>query len=60
MKEKRDNQSTHVNLELDGFSNEILSKSAKRNNRTKRAEAAIRLKDHLIKYDQSWSLKDAL
>ena len=46
---------THVNLKLNGKCNEVLTKSAIKNNRTKRAEAAIRLKHHLENFDQNWS-----
>lgn len=42
---------THVNIELDAQTNEILNASAKRNNRSKRKEAQVRLVDHLHRFD---------
>ncbi|MFC1502845.1 TraY domain-containing protein [Pseudomonadota bacterium] len=50
---------THVNLPLNARCNEILNKSAKANHRTKREEAAIRLKDHLLHFDESWHEKSS-
>lgn len=43
---------THVNVVLDGKSNEMLEASAKRNNRSKRKEAQARLVDHLSRFDE--------
>lgn len=43
---------THVNVVLDGKSNEMLEASAKRNNRSKRKEAQARLIDHLSRFDE--------
>lgn len=43
---------THVNVVLDGKTNEMLEASAKRNNRSKRKEAQARLIDHLSRFDE--------
>ena len=43
---------THVNIELDALTNDTLTASAKRNNRSKRKEAQVRLIDHLRRFDE--------
>ncbi len=40
-----------VNLEMDSVTNEIITLSAIKNKRSKRQEAAARLKDHTARYD---------
>mgnify|MGYP003643319629 CR=1 FL=1 len=44
--------STHVNVILDAKTNKTLNESAKRNGRSKRREAEIRLIDHLNRFDE--------
>lgn len=43
--------STHVNVILDETANKTLNDSAKRNDRSKRKEAQVRLVDHLKRFD---------
>ena len=54
MSDKNKESGTHVNLKLDPVENEVLTRSAKLNNRTKREEAAIRLKHHLATFRGEW------
>ena len=42
---------------MDRECNRLLNESSKRNNRTKRHEAAARLKDHLLRFGGEWSEK---
>lgn len=42
---------THVNVKLDAEFNELLTKSALKNERSKRKEAQARLKDHLNRFE---------
>ena len=46
-----------VNVLMDRECNRLLNESSKRNNRTKRHEAAARLKDHLLRFGGEWSEK---
>lgn len=52
-----ENDDTHVNFLLDAQCNDILNKSANAHDRTKREEGAKRLKDHLLRFDESWHEK---
>jgi len=45
-------QSTHVNIMIDAKTNKTLNESAKRNGRSKRKEAEVRLIDHLTRFDE--------
>ena len=45
-------QPTHVNIMLDAKTNNTLDASAKRNGRSKRKEAEVRLIDHLERFDE--------
>ncbi|PSU67924.1 conjugal transfer protein TraY [Photobacterium phosphoreum] len=42
---------------MDTECNHLLNESSKRNSRTKRHEAAARLKDHLLRFGGSWKEK---
>lgn len=46
---------TSVNVLMDSECNELLNQSSKKNNRTKRHEAAARLKDHLKRFGGQWT-----
>lgn len=52
-----ENDDTHVNFSLNAQCNDILNKSATAYDRTKREEGAKRLKDHLLRFDESWHEK---
>lgn len=43
-------KAVYISFTLDAKSNELLSESAKRANRTKRQEAQIRLRDHIANF----------
>ncbi|MCJ8344929.1 TraY domain-containing protein [bacterium] len=45
-------QPTHVNIVLNADANKVLKDSARRNNRSKRKEAQVRLIDHLSRFDE--------
>ncbi|MFA0013759.1 TraY domain-containing protein [Vibrio lentus] len=45
------NKKTHVTGVLDDHSNDLLNKSAKASGRSKKVEAEMRLKDHLVRYE---------
>ncbi len=47
-----------VNVLMDLECNELLNQSSKKNNRTKRQEAAARLKDHLKRFGGHWDEKE--
>lgn len=42
---------------MDRECNRLLNESSKQNSRTKRHEAAARLKDHLLRFGEGWSEK---
>ncbi|XPP93578.1 TraY domain-containing protein (plasmid) [Photobacterium leiognathi subsp. mandapamensis] len=46
-----------VNVLMDTECNHLLNESSKRNSRTKRHEAAARLKNHLLRFGGSWEEK---
>lgn len=48
---------TSVNVLMDRECNRLLNESSKQNSRTKRHEAAARLKDHLLRFGEGWSEK---
>ncbi|MCU8058041.1 TraY domain-containing protein [Shewanella sp. SM34] len=51
---------SQVNVKIDARSNEILTRSAKENKRSKRSEASLRLSDHLNRFeDLGMALKDS-
>lgn len=49
-----------ISFNLDAKSNEYLSESAKRANRTKRQEAQIRLRDHLANFSSISEISKAI
>ena len=46
----RDQKGTWVNFQVDATTNRWLTESAQRSGRQKRSEAALRLKDHLERF----------
>ncbi|MGL6316630.1 TraY domain-containing protein [Vibrio sp. WXL103] len=56
--ERDEEKSTAVNVELDSKTNRRLEDAAQASGRTKRKEAAARLKHHLEHFEGTWSLKD--
>ncbi|MCU8168393.1 TraY domain-containing protein [Vibrio vulnificus] len=49
------NKRTSVNVLMDEECNVLLTQSSKKNHRTKRHEAAARLKDHLKRFGGTWT-----
>lgn len=45
---------TTVNIILDAHCNRLLDASKRKSKRTKRQEAGLRLKDHLLRFGESW------
>lgn len=45
---------TTVSIILDAHCNRLLDASKRKSKRTKRQEAGLRLKDHLLRFGESW------
>lgn len=52
------NEESSLNLPLDSESNRLLTVSAKKSGRSKRKEVAMRLKDHLLRFESITSIGD--
>ncbi len=48
---------TSIHFEMDEHTNRAMTASAKKNERSKRKEAAARLKDHVMKYGAQFTEK---
>lgn len=48
---------TSIHFEMDEHTNRAITASAKKNERSKRKEAAARLKDHVAKYGSEFTKK---
>lgn len=48
------NHTVSVNVILDADCNRLLDASKKKSKRTKRQEAGLRLKDHLLRFGEAW------
>lgn len=55
---KSENKGTSINFEMSPKCNAELTKAAKRNNRSKRQEAAKRLEHHLMHFSVKWTEKE--